>query len=269
MNYQRLPPDASIAPWVECFWTVEGHDPPQSHKIIPDGYPEIILHFGAPYRTNISGTWKKQTPSLVAGQARKHFMLENTGISSIFGIKMMPSAITHWTGLPMHDITDRVISLKSFSNKLVPLEKLIRAETDVHVRIEAVTHFFRQLPLHNKNAVDVAVEAILKSQGMITVEELCDRAATGERHLERMFKKYVGLSPKFYARIIRFSYIFQIIHDQNPDWADIVYAAGYYDQSHFIRNFKAFTGEDPSAYLFTHPTLANFFLQKKKKITSS
>jgi AraC-like DNA-binding protein len=84
----------------------------------------------------------------------------------------------------------------------------------------------------------------------------------GERYLQQLFQKYIGVSPKFFARIVRFSYIFKVIKDEDPNWADVVYEAGYYDQSHFIRNFKAFTGEDPSAYIFAEKSLANFFMKK-------
>ncbi|MGC4021921.1 MAG: helix-turn-helix domain-containing protein [Cyclobacteriaceae bacterium] len=75
-----------------------------------------------------------------------------------------------------------------------------------------------------------------------------------------MFRTYVGLSPKFYARIIRFNKIFSLIEKNDPQWIDLMNEAGFYDQSHLIRNFKAFTGEDPSAYNFSKKTLANFFL---------
>jgi transcriptional regulator GlxA family with amidase domain len=98
---------------------------------------------------------------------------------------------------------------------------------------------------------------------MITVAEITAIAGVGERHLERLFKQYIGLSPKFFTRIIRFSTIFQLIEQQDPSWAGLAYETGYFDQSHFIRNFKAFTGEDPSRYGFDEKNMANFFLKKK------
>jgi len=52
------------------------------------------------------------------------------------------------------------------------------------------------------------------------------------------------------------------LKSQQPDWLNLVVQAGYYDQSHFIRNFKAFTGEDPTRYGFEEKSLANFFLKR-------
>jgi AraC-like DNA-binding protein len=97
---------------------------------------------------------------------------------------------------------------------------------------------------------------------MVTMASVCKELGIGERYLQRLFQNYIGVSPKFFARIVRFSYIFQLIKDESPTWADVVYEAGYYDQSHFIRNFKAFTGEDPGKYIFAEKSLANFFMRK-------
>jgi methylphosphotriester-DNA--protein-cysteine methyltransferase len=110
--------------------------------------------------------------------------------------------------------------------------------------------------------IDQAIELIFETKGTIAVNELCVAVAVGERQLERAFKKYVGLTPKFYMRIIRFSHIFHAFTTGKDNWAQLGLEAGFYDQSHFIKNFKAFTGEDPSAYFFDDPTMANFFLKK-------
>jgi AraC-like DNA-binding protein len=63
-----------------------------------------------------------------------------------------------------------------------------------------------------------------------------------------------------FARIIRFSYIFQLVQDNHQSWCGLAYEAAFYDQSHFIRNFKDFTGENPADYKFEEKNMANFFL---------
>ncbi|NQY35322.1 MAG: AraC family transcriptional regulator [Alteromonadaceae bacterium] len=80
------------------------------------------------------------------------------------------------------------------------------------------------------------------------------------RQLERYFKQAIGLPPKLYCRIIRFAYIFKLISTNNSNWSEISTQAGFYDQSHFIKNFKEFTGEEPSKYGFKAENLANLFL---------
>ena len=91
---------------------------------------------------------------------------------------------------------------------------------------------------------------------------VCDVSGKNERQIERLFSKYIGLSPKFYSRIIRFSHIFELMRSKDNSWGDLVYKSGFYDQSHFIKNFKEFTGEDPSSYGFEEKNMANFHLKK-------
>ncbi len=248
MEFRRIEPTGAAAKAVECYWTVKDDDTkPQKQKIIPDGFTEIIFHFGDHYRINLDGGWKTQGTRLLAGQISKYFYLENSGATEIFGIKLKPTALTHLFGMPMRSIVDKVIDL------------------DIEIDFHNADQFFSRLCENypNDHPADRAVEMIFAKKGMISVTEICQELSIGERYLQQLFQKYVGLSPKFFARIIRFSYIFGVIKEGKPDWAQIVYEAGYYDQSHFIRNFKAFTGEDPSEYIFAEKTLANFFLKKK------
>lgn len=252
---------------VECYWIVRDDNPdPTKQQIIPDGFPEIIFHLGDPYRINITGSWRRQAKNLIAGQIRSHFFLGNTGVSHIIGIKLQPCAPALLFGLDMHHLTDKVLNLQPTVNGAMrDVEDLVRLANTSEEKITALDRYFRQrlndLP-PAELPVEKAVRIVFERKGMVTVNELSQECSLGPRALERAFNRYVGLSPKFYARIIRFGFIFQLIKDRTPDWADVVYRAGYYDQSHFIRNFKAFTGEDPTAYLFEEQNLANFFLKK-------
>jgi hypothetical protein len=65
----------------------DGDNSIRREKIIPNSYPEIILHYGDPYKSQINETWKIQNNYLIAGQIKNYFFLENTGVSKIFSIK--------------------------------------------------------------------------------------------------------------------------------------------------------------------------------------
>lgn len=249
MEFRRIEPTGDAARAVECYWTAKGTDTtPIKQKIVPDGFTELIFHFGDPYRINLDGRWRRQGKRLLAGQISKFFYLENSGVTDIFGIKLKPTALTHLFGLSMKDKVDKVVAF------------------DLKVDIDNVDEYFRQIcrTYPTDHPVDYAVDLIFSKKGLINVADICVELSITDRYLQQLFSKYVGLSPKFFSRIVRFSYIFQLIRDENPTWADVVYEAGYYDQSHFIRNFKAFTGEDPSNYIFAEKSLANFFMKKWK-----
>ncbi|MBX2898558.1 MAG: AraC family transcriptional regulator [Cyclobacteriaceae bacterium] len=267
MNYQRIEPDLKLKPWVDCYWFAESKSlTREKKKIIPDGFPEIIFHYRDSYRINISGTWQRQHKNLLAGQLKKFFYLENTGATGMVGIKFKPAALAHLFNLVMSDYTDRVVPLpeaisKALAGIRMQVQDPLRAEEFAkHIDYE----LFLLMKPHDEVLlkVETCLEMIFARKGNVEVAELCDRVSVAERQLQRWFNRYVGLTPKFYCRVIRFSHIFNLMEQQDASWVEIALESGYYDQSHFIRNFKAFTGEDPSAYLFDEATLANFFMKR-------
>ena len=269
MSFERIAPGNSLENFIECFWIVENEDPtPVKQKIIPDGFTEIIFHFGDHYRIKQKKQWLIQPRNLLAGQLRKYFMLENIGTSDILGIKFKPAALTHLYNLNMSLVTDRVVNLCEVLEEPGALLRAANEGKDHYERINSLCTYFKNMPVikdRKQTPVDRAVDLVFDQNGMVTVTELCDAAGVGERQLENIFKKFIGLSPKFFSRIIRFNYIFKLVDKNEQSWTSLAYEAAYYDQSHFIRNFKDFTGESPSSYLFDEKNLANFFLKKPEK----
>jgi AraC-like DNA-binding protein len=268
MFFKRFDPAEELKSVIECYWIIEDDDTtPQQQKIIPDGFNEIIFHYRSPYRINLGGDWEDQSLSLLAGQIRKHFFLENTGASGIIGIKVKPTALTHLFGLVMHRFTDRAVDLASVpALQPILIQEQLRDAAGHGERIVLLNDLFKKIVLEKKyitTAADHAIELIFANHGMIPVSTITQTVGIGERQLENLFKKYIGLSPKFFMRIIRFNYIFKLVQDNNQSWSGLAYEASYFDQSHFIRNFRDFTGENPSDYAFDEKNMANFFLQKK------
>ena len=267
MSFRRISPPTELSRYLECFWIVEEEDPtPTLQKIIPDGFPEMIFHFGDPYLIKLKSKWTKQSSSLLGGQITAHFFLKNTGVSNILGFKFKPAAIGLLFDIDMFPLTNRVASLRTLGHPAINIiENLIKKADDHNDRIRAVIDYLsKNLRDIDDRPINDAVEQILSSNGTISVSDICNDSACSERQLERLFRRYVGLSPKLYSRIVRFAYIFQHIQgSKKMNGSELGIASGYYDQSHFIRNFKAFTGEDPSRYFFDQPNLANFFLKKR------
>ncbi len=266
MQFKRIEPPPNLCNLVECYWTVMSESKtPVLQKIIPDGFPEIIFHFGDSYRIKLAGRWELQGDSLLAGQITKYFFLENSGISDILGIKLKPTALTQIFGIIMSPLKNKVVALSDLGNKkLNSINHLVR-ECDNHLaRINTINEQLTELSRSTLPSLTIekAIDSIFSSHGMVSIASICELCDVSERQLERLFNKYIGLPPKFYSRIIRFSYIFQIAQDKKLSWSDLGMESGFYDQPHFIKNFKTFTGEDPSKYFFDEPNLSNFFLKK-------
>lgn len=264
MSYQRIRPDSQLSQLIECYWQVD--DPsttPALQKIIPDGFPEIIFHFGAPYRIRIESSWDIQAMNLVGGQIDRHVMLGNTGASDILAVKLRPATLTKWFGISMDQLTNRVVNLlEIWPAHMSSITQAIRTRNSHPDRVQLLNDFFRSLPVTENGAVDQALEVIFNNHGMISVADLTREVGVGERQLQHLFRRFVGLSPKRYARVIRFNYIFECIRKGSKNGSDLAFEAAFYDQSHFIRSFRDFTGENPGEYGFDQKNLANFFLMK-------
>ena len=111
------------------------------------------------------------------------------------------------------------------------------------------------------DGVDGAIQALRTSGGQLSIKELADAYNMSTRTLQRKFAAKIGVSPKTFARIARFNYMLRLLKQQpKTDWMDLLYRSGYYDQMHFIKEFKQFTGVTPSKYLDINHDLRDFFL---------
>ena len=221
MQFQRIDPRDKLKSLVEGFWIMESDDPaPFEQKIISDGFPELIFHFADPYEVKLRDQWTIQPLSLVAGQITRYFYLRNTGRTDILGIKLKPSGTTKLFNISMHELTDQIVPFNFLKNdKLNELEISVRGIDDHLQRIEIIhSQLSEMISPAEHHSIDDAIAAIFATQGVISVTDICTATGTSERQLERLFKKYIGLSPKFYSRVIRFSNIFQLAQKKEDEF---------------------------------------------------
>jgi AraC-like DNA-binding protein len=166
----------------------------------------------------------------------------------------------------MSSLTNTVIGIdKLLTKRISPIIQIAISDSLFEDKVLTIERWFIDgfaLEKIDGHKGQRATEIIIESKGEIAVQNILKTVNISERSLERYFKAHIGLSPKFYSRIIRFSNIFNLIETKDFNWSDITFLAGFYDQSHFIKNFKEFTGEEPSKYGFTEENMANFFLNK-------
>ena len=104
-----------------------------------------------------------------------------------------------------------------------------------------------------------AIGQIARQRGALSIRDLSEQMGISHKHLIALFHEEVGLSPKRFCRIRRFQGVLEAIeHSGRVDWADLACACGYYDQAHFIREFRDFAGMNPSAYLHGRGDYARF-----------
>ncbi|MFT3702021.1 MAG: helix-turn-helix transcriptional regulator [Agriterribacter sp.] len=152
---------------------------------------------------------------------------------------------------PVHEIFRESLSLDNFilrSELLLLEEKLGEATTD-EKRVHVVEQFLisRLTPTEQDKLVLHAISLIYKSKGNIKMKELADALFTSQSPLEKRFRKIVGSSPKKFASIVRMKNAIAQ-YSRTNSLTDLSYEAGFYDQAHFIKEFKTFTGDTPEQF---------------------
>jgi AraC-like DNA-binding protein len=179
------------------------------------------------------------------------------------GIVFKPSAVATLFRVPMPECTNCRIPLDALLGPTAPelAEKLAEAG-DFRQKVAVLEGFLLDHIRRQPFTIDLgdhAADIILERKGIVSVQDLADELGVNRRQLERKFMSKVGLSPKYYARVKRISYVCSLlVGEKNLDWQDAISQGGYYDQSHFIKDFQEFVRQNPSLYYKGHNELINF-----------
>ena len=266
MRYVEHPPPDALASVLHCLWTFEDEAASgEPQRIVPDGRCELIVHVGEPYR-EVGADWAQ--PRIVfAGQLTRPLWLEPTGRSQVIGARFRPAAARAFAGGSMRRATDRRMSLGELEPGLAwPEAGLLGRMPSMQARVDAVAAWvaarIAALALPDDLAVSIAAQRIEAGAGDIDVDALAAEAGVGRRQFERRFVAQVGIPPALLANVFRFRRVFDAIERQSSrPWTDAAVSAGYFDQSHLIRDFRRFVGCTPTEFAASRPGLATALVE--------
>ena len=270
MDYAEFTPTAALAPFVHCVWTFSARDSGMSSdRIVPDGRPELIVHLGEPFdEMDAGGAWRPQPRALFAGQVTRSLLLRAPSGASVIGVRFRPAGARPFLGQSMRFTTDARMPLaaalpgvgRAFARRIAAAgtlsEQVLVAQDFVAAMIAANEH-------ERDAVVEACVARIEAAAGTVDVDEMAADAGLSRRQLERRFADVVGVGPALLAAIFRFRSVFDLLQrDAARLWTDAALAAGYYDQSHFIREFRRFVGCTPSEFQRTRAGLAAALVER-------
>jgi AraC-like DNA-binding protein len=270
MDYKTYGPTEELAPFVKCFWTLEAPATatPEKQRIVPDGCMEMIFHYGDLYKQYMDATHAIAQPRcFVFGQITSALDIEPTGRSGIFSVRFQPDGFTPFATLPLKEMENRAVPLaKLFGQQGLKLEAAVLAAQDNERRIQLATDFLQQ-QLATPDAIDriarQSVEAMLRLKGQISVDALSEALHIHRRQLERRFASVIGLSPKQLAKIIRLQATLKMLEQkQFTSLTALAYENGYFDQAHFVKDFKEFTGMSPRQFYDGNLKMTALFVGK-------
>lgn len=267
MDYNTFEPPSTLHKLVKCFWILESNigDKLEKQRIVPDGCMEMIFHFGDPYKQYLSdGDVIIQPRCFVFGQITSPLDIEPTGCTGIFAVRFYPESFNPFATIPISNMENRAVPLAElFGQAGIHLEQEVISAQTTEERIGLCEKFLiarLTTPETIDRVVKSSVETILSLNGQLSVDELVQHVDISRRQLERRFSSVIGISPKQLARIIRLqATIKMLLNGQFTSLTAVAYDGDFYDQAHFIKDFKAFTGLSPKKFYAGNFKMSSLF----------
>ena len=185
----------------------------------------------------------------------RRFLLEYGTWVRLVGVHFKPWGISPFVDTPAIELRDRWVPVdavwqRSLDGIRDQVADIASATETLRVLEEELRSRLAEVPSRSLDLVQHTGSRLETSHGAVSVGALTDAAGVSGTHLAMQFKSHVGVTPKRVARIYRFARLIQSVDALRPvDWSDLAHTAGYFDQAHFSREFKDFTGHTPTQYL--------------------
>lgn len=248
-----VPRSPLLREYVAYYFSMQTPGDPRKPLImhgVPDGCVDLMLHadLGA---------------SSLMGLASQPVFIPVTGNARYFGIRFLPGKIHHFLHLPAKGFYDRSWSARELVGPKLDAvqDALLRTESFRRRTGIAETALLRLLERNgfeeDPRYLD-AVDQIYRSRGAVDVRTLAGTQGISDRHLRRLFDETLGLSPKRLARVVRFQVALNRLQGESiRSLLDLSLSLGYYDQSHFINDFRQLYGRTPSRLERADPSVAS------------
>lgn len=241
------PPSADLAFFIDSYWTVRWDltdQPPFTQEVIT--YPCVNLVF----------EWQN---TRIWGVDSGKFARTLVGKGQVFGVKFRPGAFYPFLKSPVSALTDRSIFFSEFFGfGSEPLEAEMLRLSDEDMRVVTENFLREHLPQRDPHVelLNEMINAIRSDRSITKVDDVAARFGMNKRSLQRLFSQYVGGTPKWLIQRCRLQEAAdQLATEPVTDYAEIALRLGYFDQAHFIKDFKAVIGKSPAEYAKTSTAL--------------
>lgn len=261
MVYRAYIPHPPLSGFVHKLWSDEGYDPPHAkERALPTGTIELIINLlddeMRVYDRQNHAEPQRFRGALICGAHSGYFVIDTAQQSAVMGVHFRPGGAFPFLGVPARELRDAHVSLDALwgPDAVWLRERLLEAATpEARFRIleQALLARIEKKSPAPHPAVSFALGEFLSVPHARRISKVTDRTGLSQRRFIQVFNEEVGLTPKLFCRVRRFQEIVRHLEsrERNVEWAEVALASGYYDQAHFIRDFQAFCGLTPTAYL--------------------
>ena len=242
ISYTEIKPNVDIANFIYCYWQLKTNEPLTEnfvYKVVTDGCIDIFWEADKTSQNFITGFSNQYT----------EFSLENS--FNYFGIRFLPTAFPILFKTDASELTNKFEDLKIVASKFSEQLNQQTHEIETLTELKPKLDFILRKQINNSildfdNRLYRAIELILNSQGTLSIEKDIN-VGISPRQLRRLFNFYIGDTPKVFSKVVRFQSLLkgkpskQSLRDNK-----LYYDTGYFDQTHFIKEFKHLYGDTPT-----------------------
>lgn len=256
MHYQEFTVNDALSDYVQTIWALESESEDDAYPrslIMPDGIVEFVFYYEQPFCYYQDGTRYIHSANVAVSMVKKYIEIESTGKTGFIAVRCYPWGAYHFFDVPIADFIDTTIDgHKLWGEAAAAVIDDLRAAPGLAARVSIVEQFLVER-LHqfkkNESKTDEALKLIRQSKGTLSIEEVCGKTGFTRKQLERKFTRLAGMTPKVFSRVCRFLNICHHLDEyRGKSLTELAYECGYYDQSHFINEFKEFSGFTPKEF---------------------
>lgn len=266
MEFTHFPPSELLRPYIRHYYLFESSsDTGFGDTVYPSGDMEMIFNLG-------EGSWSANgmvNPQIeLWGQITKPLPIYSAGRHTMLGVKFFPHSAAYFLDEAIGDLNDRVTDLWDIlGNPVKQLHAQLQETDDVATRIALLESFLikKLIKAERKSTrldrVGHILKTMTKDPAEVKINAIASQHGITSRYLNKLIFQHTGLTPISINKIRRFQFSLKLIAKNNQPLTSIAYDCGYFDQSHFIKEFKSFTGLTPSAYLKSISPVNQLLLQ--------
>jgi AraC-like DNA-binding protein len=256
--YIQCKPTAALAPFVARYWMMYSSDRQnglEPRQLIPDGRSDLLFNFADPIlRTTHSHASRPDLlkSAFFTGTVTSPQFSQAEGAIDLLGINFHPGGLRALFGLPLYLMKNAPVNFEMACGKLAKewTDKLFDVHRSARFCLLDQLLLSRVTPIDS--AITHSVRLIQSSYGLLPISEIEKEVGACGRSLERNFREWVGVSPKFFSRILRFQRALSLLDlSSRCNLASIALDVGYYDQAHLTKDFRQLTGKPPLSFIKT------------------
>lgn len=239
---------------IKYFWVFDNPGPiTLCHHLLPVNNIDVIFNFLSPITFEQNGnSFEPPGNIFFFGFKDKHILMKQQGAILTIGASFFPAGFYPFFGIPVSEFRDHAFALDTILNKTAhEIESRLNETDTIPGKIELLEGFFLE-QLDQNTQMPLGTNKLLShfsSSGM-NIDDFCLTNEVHPRKFERLFNKYIGTTPKLFSRISRFQVTLTNLTKKQPkSLTTLAHELEFYDQPHFINDFKSFTGVSPSKFI--------------------